>query len=272
MPPRPPIYRPPGKRLSAKAAKPLSYDKRRGSSTARGYDRKWRAVRDLKLTQTPYCEPCDRGGITTIAGYVDHKIPLTERPDLRLELSNLESMCSHCHNSTKQLEEREWRASGRPGWLEPSRIPVDIVCGPIASGKSTWAHENAGARGLIIDLDVIACHIAGIPFTHAWDRAHLDAALRERNALLAALSRPEAPYRWSHAILIVSEAKADGRAWWQEKLSARSVVVMATPADRCFARLAADPDRHGRLEPSREAIAYWWQTYEPRPGEVVVQA
>lgn len=271
MPPRPPIYRPPGKRLSARVSKPLSYDKRRGSSSARGYDRKWRAVRDLKLTSTPYCERCERDGITTAAGYVDHRIPLEEWPEGRLVLDNLESMCSHHHNSTKQIEERAWRATSRPGWLDPSRIPVEIVSGPIASGKSHYARTTAGPRDLIIDLDVIACHVAGVPFSHSWDRKHLDAALRERNAILASLSRPEAPARWARAILILSDATADGRAWWQAQLGAARVVVMATPADVCHARLMADPDRHARIEHAREAIAQWWQAFEPRPGEVIVK-
>jgi len=37
--------------------------------------------------------------------HVDHKIPRRIAPRLALELSNLQSLCPHCHNSIKQKDE-----------------------------------------------------------------------------------------------------------------------------------------------------------------------
>ncbi len=35
----------------------------------------------------------------------------------------------------------------------PSAIPVTMVCGPAASGKSQYVRDRAGGRDLVIDLD-----------------------------------------------------------------------------------------------------------------------
>lgn len=210
-------------------------------------------------------------GVITLAVLVDHRIPLEQWPEGRLVLTNLESQCAHHHNVVKQREESAWRGSAKPGWLEPSRVPLEVVCGPIASGKSTWVRRHAGPRDLIVDIDAIGSRLAGLPFTHSWDRRHLDDALRERNAMLASLARPDARTRWPMAWLIVSEPTADGRAWWQERLEPRRITVMETPPAVCLERMRLDPDRIDRLEHATHAIGAWWQTYEPREGEHVVR-
>lgn len=269
MPPRPPLYRARGVRSHREHK--AAHDKRRGSSTARGYDRQWRKVRALKLTITPLCERCTAVGVVTLATTVDHRVPLEQWPEGRLVMTNLESQCDHHHNVIKQREEAEWRGSGKPGWLEPSRIPLELVCGPIASGKSWWVRQHAGPRDLVVDMDAIASRIAGLPFTHSWDRRHLDDALRERNALLAALSRDDATSRWPMAWLIVSEPTASGREWWCDRLEPRRVTVLETPPAICLERVRRDPDRAARFDHASHAIAAWWSAYEPRDGEHAVR-
>lgn len=269
MPPRPPIYRARGVR-SPREHK-AAHDKRRPSATERGYDRQWQKVRAIKLSMNPLCERCAAAGVDTWATHVDHVIPLEQRPDLRLVIANLESQCGYHHNVVKQREESAWRGSTKPPWLEPSRVPLDMVCGPVASGKSTWVHGQAGPSDLIIDLDIIGSRLSGLPFTHDWNRAHLDAALRERNALLGALAKPDASTRWVHAWFIVGEPTSEGRAWWADHLEPRRITIMETPPELCLQRARLDPDRAPRLEGASHAIASWWQTYDPREGEHVVR-
>jgi 5-methylcytosine-specific restriction endonuclease McrA len=36
--------------------------------------------------------------------HADHQIPITVRPDLRLELDNLRTRCDRCHNRKTRLE------------------------------------------------------------------------------------------------------------------------------------------------------------------------
>lgn len=68
----------------------------RGTTAERGYAHGWPKVRSAKLAADPICEIriCCQGMVAT---EVDHIIPITKRPDLRLEWSNLQSACKPCN-------------------------------------------------------------------------------------------------------------------------------------------------------------------------------
>jgi 5-methylcytosine-specific restriction protein A len=72
------------------------YDRDRGSSTERGYDRKWRKVRKAFLSRNPLCKICLEGGITKEARVVHHIIPIDQGGD-RLRFNNLMALCRDCH-------------------------------------------------------------------------------------------------------------------------------------------------------------------------------
>lgn len=75
-----------------------AYDRNRGSSSERGYDKRWQLVRRLKLSRNPLCEWCESGrGAVVAADMVHHIKPITSHPDLRLDMSNLQSLCHDCH-------------------------------------------------------------------------------------------------------------------------------------------------------------------------------
>lgn len=81
------------------------YDKRRGTTSERGYDGRWQRIRLQALQRDCYlCRPCYREGRTTVAVDVDHIIPIKAAPDKRLELSNLQSICRECHNKKTSIE------------------------------------------------------------------------------------------------------------------------------------------------------------------------
>lgn len=114
MPPRPPVYRNPllahparpRERKSAKA----SGDHARPHSRARGYDRTWERLRLMHLNAHPYCVMCrEREGRDVPADTVDHKVTIEERPDLRLDPDNLQSLCAPCHSRWKQREDKARR-------------------------------------------------------------------------------------------------------------------------------------------------------------------
>jgi len=71
---------------------------RRGSARERGYDRAWEKVRLQKLRRNPLCEDCEARGEIMPAIEVHHVAKVSERPDLRLTMSNLRSLCKSCHS------------------------------------------------------------------------------------------------------------------------------------------------------------------------------
>jgi hypothetical protein len=120
---------------------------------------------------------------------------------------------------------------------------------------------------LIVDLDVIASRLAGSSL-HAWDRTWLPDALRKRNALLGSLSDRDVPHR--HVWLVMTEADAERRQWWRDKLGIAETVVLATSAVVCHARIASDAERAGRADAAMAAVTDWWRRYRSAAGETVI--
>ncbi len=87
-----------GSRCPACAA---AVDKRRPIARARGYTSKWDTARAAYLAAHPSCVRC---GVK--ATVVDHVVP--HRGDTRLfwDKGNWQSLCTNCHSSAKQAEER----------------------------------------------------------------------------------------------------------------------------------------------------------------------
>lgn len=243
-------------------------DRRRGSAASRGYDAAWRRLRLAFLDANPLCRFCADADRVTAASVVDHIISFTERPDLRLDWSNLRPLCKPCHDRHTALEQAfGGKASRRPDWLRPSAIPLHIVCGPPTSGKTHHVREHAHPDDLVLDLDVIASELSGLG-QHAWSIQWLDPALRIRNELLGRLSRT--PTAWPAAWLIVSEPKAVDRQWWFDTMKPASITVMETSPEVCRARLRLDPERVNVVDAMNTAIIRWWATYTRRPGETAI--
>ena len=72
-------------------------DRARPSRADRGYDYQWKKLSKALREQQPFCsvEGCTNQDLT-----VDHIIPLSEAPWLRLEITNLKVLC-RMHNSRK---------------------------------------------------------------------------------------------------------------------------------------------------------------------------
>lgn len=78
---------------------------RAGSAASRGYDAAWRRLRRIILANEPLCRYCAEVGVTTLAAHVDHIVPISQRPDLRLDPANLQPLCEYHHNVVKAREE-----------------------------------------------------------------------------------------------------------------------------------------------------------------------
>src|SRR6478672_12423342 len=90
-------------------------DATRGKTAERGYDAAWRGLRDAYLREHPLCEcdECQAGKLRiTPAQVVNHRIDIAERPDLRLEWSNLQAM-SKQHHDQYTARMRGWGRGNR---------------------------------------------------------------------------------------------------------------------------------------------------------------
>lgn len=210
---------------------------------------------------------------TGIKLYADHIEELTDG-GAPFEPGNGMARCATCHG-IKTIEERKkrygsstLRGSTHPDWLRPSSIPLHIVCGAPASGKTTWTKQRARPGDLVLDLDEIAHSLSGKPL-HAWSWHHgwLDAALRYRNELLGQISHK---CQWRAAWLIVSEPTADRREWWAQKMRPSQIVVLKPDITTCLARVDHDPQRAQYRSEQRAGIERWFATYQPREGDLVV--
>ena len=86
------------------------YDRARGSSSARGYDRHWSRVRLAHLRSEPLCRICASYGNVTAAELVDHIQPINDGGAV-LDDANLQSLCGRCH-ARKTADDLAKRAGG----------------------------------------------------------------------------------------------------------------------------------------------------------------
>jgi 5-methylcytosine-specific restriction endonuclease McrA len=85
------------------------HDQNRPTARERGYDSRWERERVLFLALYPYCRKCGNPATT-----VDHIFPHRGDRALFWNRSNWQPLCTRCHNSLKQRQERRMRERQRP--------------------------------------------------------------------------------------------------------------------------------------------------------------
>ena len=259
------------------------YADKRGSGASRGYDANWRKLRLVKLSQNPLCELCAKQGRTIAANTVDHIIAIKQDPSKRLTISNLQSLCKTCHDSSAQYKDRYGflpdigldglpidenhpsytgtteQPFSIPHYVQPSLIPVHLVCGPPASGKSTYVRAHANPNDVIIDLDEILVR-CGFP-RWSQDRQHYALAMRQRDGMIHSLSHRTEGAAW----LIVMAPTTQERKAWCKALGAKHTQIhcIETSYAECKRRITHDPERaeaqlrHVQLL-DKFRVAHWW--------------
>ena len=279
MPTRPAVHQPhfaktAEQRRQAELDRMRERDANRPSSTERGYDREWRELRAGFIVDHPIC--CMPGcGKPTVD--VDHVEDIRAHPHRRLDATNLRPYC-HAHHAQRTAREqgfarpRQQGDAGRvstrgaryPDWLRPSRVPLQIVCGPPAAGKSHFVAERASFTELVLDLAEITATLSGLPL-YGPGTAWRDEALRHRNSQLGRLSGPHP--NLGGAWLILDEPTSEKRQWWRDRLRPLVVWVLPTPAAVCHARIDADPRRASVADLHHAAVDDWWRRYGPLRGD-----
>ncbi len=85
----------------------------RGTPAERGYDAHWRRLRAVHLEEHPVCEDClEQGRLNDCHLEVDHVIPISVRPDLRLDSNNLRTLCRR-HHAQKTRRDQDGQEYGQ---------------------------------------------------------------------------------------------------------------------------------------------------------------
>lgn len=191
-------------------------------------------LRKRRLQIFPICAECRKQGRVKATEVIDHIVPLAaggEDDD-----SNCQGLCFDHHAEKTALESNSYAAANHPDWLEPSAIPLTIVCGPPASGKTTYVNERAGPFDTIICFDTILAGLA--PAYKHWTGSLtsdlFNKAVRLRNSKLANLSRATSGRAW----FIISAPTQAERDWWQQKLGGETL-LLHPGADECKRRAKA---------------------------------
>jgi 5-methylcytosine-specific restriction protein A len=88
----------------------------------------WKRRRRHQLRTEPLCKYCRAVGMAVPATHVDHVVP--HHGDYNLFVtSELQSLCIHCHNKTKHIEELHGytHACGFDGWPTDPRHPSNAT-------------------------------------------------------------------------------------------------------------------------------------------------
>ena len=110
LPIKPPILG-----AKAKAAQPKQRaPDLRPNSGVRGYGKDWQRLRAQVMREEPLCRICLKGSHNQhprveAAVEVDHIVPVTLAPELRLTRSNLQPLCKSCHRRKTIIEQTPLR-------------------------------------------------------------------------------------------------------------------------------------------------------------------
>ena len=78
--------------------------------------KQWRSLRNYYIQRNPLCEACQRQKPSKVTGgqVVDHIKPINMGGEnLKLDLSNLQTLCHPCHNSKSGKEGWEYRKKNK---------------------------------------------------------------------------------------------------------------------------------------------------------------
>lgn len=252
------------------------------------YGRRWRKARAAFLMEKPFCTMCEAEGKLQAATVVDHVKPHRGDEALFWDQGNWQPLCERHHNRDKaRLEIRGYSdrlgddgwpidpahpanggmepVSGRsqPDEIKPIGVPVLLVVGPPASGKTTWCREQMREGDVLIDFDEIDAQLNGV----ARRRGRLVVPiLRERNKRLL----DAAAMKTGRVFLPMTGARSALREWWRGKLGKVTVVLVETDEATCIERIRSSEERSARADDQVQAVTEWFDAADREGVDIIV--
>lgn len=259
------------------------YDRKRGNRHARGYGSKWTRESKAYLEEHRTCVHCGAE-----SQCVDHIKPHRGNQRLFWSRDNWQALCLSCHSRKTKSDSPPQRSPakrpmrfnadgspvesdhqfytgkapkrwgfGIPDGIQPSAVPVTMVYGPPASGKTTYVSEHIGDRDLRISLDGCLRRIGG----RKWetDQALVSRALAYRASILKGLATRQSGRAWLE-MLAPTRKERDA---WSQALGGVEFVKMETAKDECLRRMRADPERQHAIVELVEVTHRWFHRHTP---------
>jgi 5-methylcytosine-specific restriction protein A len=142
----------------------------------------------------------------------------------------------------------------RPELLPKPTCKVWLICGPPASGKSTYVRANASKGDIVIDVDAIAREY-GLGRERPSEATAM--LLLDRNDRLAALAtEPPTTTAW----VIIGGASHKLRQWWCNVLGVGPdhLIVLVPPREELYFRIVNDPDRRSVQHLHKSLVDKWF--------------
>jgi hypothetical protein len=243
-------------------------DPHRDPERQRLYDRTWQARRRAYMAQHPWCEDCAEWGLFEPAQEVHHVIPHKGNREIFVS-SPLRALCKICHSRRTRQEITGKEDNYFPKITHPIHIPVYLVCGPPASGKTTFVREHCGIDDIVIDLDEIISETTGHALYQPEERKTIDEAIRLRNVRLQSLQTldPHSQSAW----LIVSAPTARERTIWKNILKPQKTYLLLCSEAVCCQRIEADERRMMTSKRLLAAVHGWWEKYQSLNDEELIK-
>jgi len=239
-------------------------------------------MRQRRLMREPLCRDCAAQGRITASYTPDHIVPLalggTDTDD------NVRCLCRACHqvrtneffgSQLFDVDEDGWPIDARhpanqprsfdkrinfglPFNLRRPAIPVTLICGPPAAGKTTWVDAHKQPGDTVISLDDCKVHVGG----RMWDTDHdvWHKAIKYRDSRLRGL----ASLHHGHAYVVIGAPTIVERNAWCAALGVPldRLMVLATPAAVCLQRIRTDPARSHARVGLMDGVLRWHRLFD----------
>lgn len=132
---------------------------------------------------------------------------------------------------------------------------VILVCGPPASGKSTYVRVHAKTGDTVIDLDVIA---QSFGLKRGWPSTHFALVMREWASRMKALAQlGPLDVAW----VVMGAPLREQREHWVRALGVKSsdLIVLTATREELFERIKADPERSRVRSEQVLAVRNWFE-------------